>query len=193
MSKTPEELQKAFGFLRKDELDALRDLVLSLPADPIIVNIGAGPGTSTSTFLQYRKDAKVYSVDIQLESSPFGSLVGEQTALTAMGLLDPTRYFPIHGDSKEVGRTWDKGEVDLVFVDGDHSYAGAVGDITIWWPHLKPGGYMAVHDYERDIWPDVAKAVHDTLDENNFYTKVATIDTLIIYHYEPNRHNDPHV
>jgi len=36
--------------------------------------------------------------------------------------------------------------LDLVFVDGDHSFAGALEDIQKYMPKLKPGGIMSGHD-----------------------------------------------
>eukprot|EP00929_Paragymnodinium_shiwhaense_P079773 TRINITY_DN41586_c0_g1_i1.p1 TRINITY_DN41586_c0_g1~~TRINITY_DN41586_c0_g1_i1.p1 ORF type:complete len:402 (+),score=105.09 TRINITY_DN41586_c0_g1_i1:118-1323(+) len=49
--------------------------------------------------------------------------------------------------------------LDLVFVDGDHSYEGAKGDIEAWWPALRAGGIMAGHDYTL-TWPGVIEAVN---------------------------------
>ena len=52
----------------------------------------------------------------------------------------------------------------LIFIDGDHSYAGAVADIDAALPLLEPGGSLAVHDYgETCCCPDVAAAVWDTV------------------------------
>ncbi len=48
--------------------------------------------------------------------------------------------------SQEVGRSWQAGPVDLVFVDGDHSYAGCMEDWEVWHPHVRPGGAIAFHD-----------------------------------------------
>ena len=39
------------------------------------------------------------------------------------------------------------GPVDLLFVDGDHSYEGAKADLTNYGPKIKPGGLLVVHDY----------------------------------------------
>lgn len=180
MNRTPDELREAFGFLSRGELELLRELTIALPIHPIIVNIGAGAGTSTSTFLHARHDAKVYSVDIQQESSPYGSFEGEQTALREMGLLDHARYFPILGDSKLVGKRWEHGQVDFIFVDGDHSYSGCYDDIRAWMPHLKDGGLMAVHDYERDVWPEVQGAT-DTAMKELGCKQIHHVDTLIVF------------
>ena len=38
-----------------------------------------------------------------------------------------------------------RSSLDLVYVDGDHSYQGAASDIAAWWPNIRPGGVMAGH------------------------------------------------
>lgn len=151
--QTPEELRAAFGFLFPGELDELRRLALLLPPDPLVVNIGAGVGTSAATFLHARPDLTVITVDIQEGVSPYGGLGNERVALVEMGLLNERKYFPIVGDSKTIGKTFPERyphfRADLIFIDGDHTYEGCAGDILAWLPLLKPGGYLAIHDYDK--------------------------------------------
>jgi predicted O-methyltransferase YrrM len=39
------------------------------------------------------------------------------------------------------------GEIDLLFVDGDHTYEGCVHDVMKYVPSVRPGGYFILHDY----------------------------------------------
>jgi predicted O-methyltransferase YrrM len=158
------DLSLAFHFETPQELFALRVLAWSLPPNPVIVNIGAGAGTSSLAFAESRRDAKIYTVDIS-EGGPYGGMQNEVNAFAGKdGLTLPVQ---ILGDSKEIGGKW-KGkkyhgpDIDLCFVDGDHSYEGCFGDIIAWRDHVKPGGLMVFHDYDRDVWADVAKAVSDS-------------------------------
>ncbi|HET7049139.1 MAG TPA: class I SAM-dependent methyltransferase [Solirubrobacteraceae bacterium] len=48
--------------------------------------------------------------------------------------------------SQDVGRSWTGGEVDLVFIDGDHSPEGCREDWDLWHPHVRRGGAVAFHD-----------------------------------------------
>jgi predicted O-methyltransferase YrrM len=48
--------------------------------------------------------------------------------------------------SQDVGRAWEGGPVDLLFIDGDHSYEGCREDWEVWHPHVPPGGVVAFHD-----------------------------------------------
>jgi predicted O-methyltransferase YrrM len=47
--------------------------------------------------------------------------------------------------SHEVARTWSE-EVDLVFIDGDHSEAGCERDWLDWHPSVAQGGCVVFHD-----------------------------------------------
>jgi predicted O-methyltransferase YrrM len=48
--------------------------------------------------------------------------------------------------SQDVGRRWSGPEVDLVFIDGDHSPTGCREDWDVWHSHVRPGGVVAFHD-----------------------------------------------
>jgi len=37
--------------------------------------------------------------------------------------------------------------VDLVFLDADHTFKAVCADINAWWPKVKPGGFLAGHDF----------------------------------------------
>jgi predicted O-methyltransferase YrrM len=52
--------------------------------------------------------------------------------------------------SQEVAERWDGGEVDLVFIDGDHSEAGCELDWTCWSPLVRRGGCVVLHDARAD-------------------------------------------
>ena len=40
------------------------------------------------------------------------------------------------------------GSLDLVFIDGDHSYDGVRKDIAAWKSKVRPGGFLSGHDYK---------------------------------------------
>jgi predicted O-methyltransferase YrrM len=48
--------------------------------------------------------------------------------------------------SHEVASSWSGGEVDLLFIDGDHSEPGCELDWSSWERFLAPGGRVAFHD-----------------------------------------------
>jgi hypothetical protein len=65
----------------------------------------------------------------------------------------------IRGDSKITHAEHEDGTLDYVFVDGDHSYEGALADVLNFAPKLKDDGWMFVQDCKEDV----ASAVEDGL------------------------------
>jgi len=63
------------------------------------------------------------------------------------------------------------GDFDLLWIDGDHSLAGCLGDIRRWWPRLVPGGSMVLHDCY--LGCEVMDAVSVFLSEESNYEIVA--------------------
>lgn len=174
-----------------------------LPTNPRIINIGAGSGTSGLAFMESRHDIFLTTIDIQADDHPLGCLAAEKRVIDDAGYGNIAgmlkRYTQIHQDSKIVGVEFQEGnfKVDMVFVDGDHSYRGARGDIIAWLPNIKPGGIMAVHDYgKREVfkngpiedaphphpWPGVDRVVRKFLCP--FYEIILQVDTLIAFRIE---------
>jgi hypothetical protein len=212
---TSESLQAAFSYLFISEVEALKELARSLPPNPIVCNIGAGAGTSGLAFMESRPDLRLWTIDIRREDSPFGCLFAELRVISEAfpGMMLYNRYLQVEGDSKIVGEAWqvsdyiqikqeslwgyNQSQVDLVFIDGDHSYNGAKGDILSWLPNIKPGGIMAVHDYgKKEVykdgpiagaphplpWPGVDRAVRKFLCPK--YEIVKHVATLIAFRIE---------
>lgn len=50
--------------------------------------------------------------------------------------------------------------LDLVFIDGDHSYEAVQEDIEVWLPCIRPGGVIAGHDYTANF-PGVQRAAQE--------------------------------
>lgn len=50
------------------------------------------------------------------------------------------------------------GQLDFVYVDGDHRFEHVLADLRIWWPKVTPGGLLAGHDWiqpgETHRWAD---------------------------------------
>eukprot|EP00929_Paragymnodinium_shiwhaense_P062139 TRINITY_DN31019_c0_g1_i1.p1 TRINITY_DN31019_c0_g1~~TRINITY_DN31019_c0_g1_i1.p1 ORF type:complete len:472 (-),score=85.85 TRINITY_DN31019_c0_g1_i1:548-1963(-) len=48
--------------------------------------------------------------------------------------------------STSAASTYDSRSLDIVFIDGDHSYPAVAADLRAWWPRVRPGGILAGHD-----------------------------------------------
>jgi len=68
--------------------------------------------------------------------------------------------------SVEAAQMFSPQSLDLVFIDGDHSYRAVQDDIGAWLPIVKAGSVLAGHDYY-SRWPGVIRAVNELLDERH--------------------------
>ena len=66
--------------------------------------------------------------------------------------------------------------VMVIFIDGDHSYEGALKDIANYYPKVKSGGIFAGHDY---YWPGVNRAIGDFLTKD--YDKINVLQYDVWY------------
>lgn len=164
------------------EIDYLAELARSLPAEPIIVNIGAWIGVSTCTFLEARPDYLIYSVDVNECEAEFENA-------RRFG-LDATRIHRLLGDSKLFGQAWNDivnldgtrayPDPDMVFVDGDHW--NAAGDIAAWRDKIKPGGVMVFHDYQEICAPNNPGSVFEHVNEGMAgYEQIGQVERLIAF------------
>lgn len=62
--------------------------------------------------------------------------------------------------SAEAIRMWSGGGIDLLLVDGNHTYDHALYDMSMWWQFLKPGGLLLVHDFS-GRFPGVVRAARE--------------------------------
>lgn len=56
------------------------------------------------------------------------------------------RYELLQGNSLEVAKTFETEKLDFILLDADHTPEGIKSDLTAWYPALKKGGHIFVHD-----------------------------------------------
>jgi predicted O-methyltransferase YrrM len=122
--------------LHKCEAEALINCARYLPDDSLIVQIGASKGISTVAMLEARPDVFIFSIDIA--HCPW-----EEESIIKAG-LDCDRVVRVLGDSKKIHWPF---PVDMLYIDGDHTYDGVKGDCEAWLGNVKPGGLVVFHDY----------------------------------------------
>lgn len=69
-------------------------------------------------------------------------------------------------------------DLDLVFIDGDHSYEHIKQDILTWKEKVRPGGLLTGHDYSY-AFPEVMQAVNELLPGKFIVGKDAIWATII--------------
>lgn len=75
------------------------------------------------------------------------------------------RIIPMRGDSKYTMNAHDDKSLDLAFIDGDHSFEGAYGDLVTVFPKIKSGGTILAHDCIPNS--DPLRAMEKFTQENN--------------------------
>ena len=87
----------------------------------------------------------------------------DDTCSKTRGYLEPTgRWELVRETTLDAARNFRR-PIDFVFIDADHGYEGVRDDLEAWWPHVRPGGIVAGHDFDQPEWPGVRKAVEECL------------------------------
>lgn len=125
----------------------------------------AALGSELETYLMvdpWRVYGKKGSMGEHIAGCPsFSKRTWEKTYQHALAVAKPypcTRVLRM--TSLEAAATCPPASLDLVFIDGDHSYGAVKADIEAWLPTLKPMGVLAGHDYYQN-WPGVMRAVNE--------------------------------
>lgn len=143
------------GWETPGEQNLLLRLAQEVPLKGVIVEIGAEYGMSASLFC-YGAHQTIEIVSIDLFPGDLMNDHRKNLLEAGYGPLTPNRFVrseQVQGDSGKLGLTWPQtgyGEIDLLFIDGDHSYRGCKADIEAWTPHVKVGGRAAFHDVACD-------------------------------------------
>lgn len=138
------------GWFSGEDMQVLDWQVKRLSPHDCYVEIGVHKGRSLSTVRLLRYDLDLYGVDVL-----------EQPELTEYLALHPEiRFF--HADSVFASMVWNyvtqKRKINLLFIDGDHSYEGCKRDIEAWTPLTADDGIILFHDYDPSS-PGVIRAV----------------------------------
>ena len=144
------ELAIKYGMLSVGEVKLIHKCVIMLPENPVIINIGAGFGTSVIAMLEKRPDAFIFSIDKKPRSEEYENLLASK--------IDTSRCLRILSDSRRAGKNFPY-MVDLVFVDGAHHNTAVKGDIETWLPKLNADGIILFHDYHHKNVPHLTTIV----------------------------------
>lgn len=84
--------------------------------------------------------------------------------------------------STEILRSFAEESIDFVYIDGDHTYDGALADLRDAFRVVKPGGFICGDDYNLGNWwkDDVVRAVHDFLAESSVYVHLLLASQFMI-------------
>lgn len=125
----------------------LYKLALSLPHNCTVVEIGSYLGASSSFLASAakEKDGILYCVDTWKNEG-----MDEAPRDTYEEFIQNTKHYenwiiPMRGKSVEVAKDFNI-DIDMLFIDGDHSYQAVKADVDAWFPKLKNGAIVVFHD-----------------------------------------------
>ena len=151
------------------------------------VEIGAYAGASSCLMLGMR-DTNVISIDLG-EPIPKGQVLEN----VLMYKNSPNNYKYIQGNSRTIEvknlvvDTLNKfiflgfsNKIDLLFIDGDHSYNGVISDFNMYSDLVAIGGYIVFDDYNDAIYsPEVKQAVDSLLPSLVDYEIIGTLENSL--------------
>lgn len=147
-----------------------RDAVATIGRDgAVFVEVGSWKGRSAA-FLATEihnsgKDIQLHCVDTW-EGTPGDPGHMEDSDLKEGKLMDRFRenvsrvahvITEVRKSSVEAAKGYADGSLDFVFLDAGHTFADVDADIKAWLPKVRPGGWLAGHDFDWN--QDVQKAV----------------------------------
>jgi predicted O-methyltransferase YrrM len=170
---TSSQLNHGVASLRFDEAAFLFGLVRDLGVARI-VEIGRFKGGSTFVMANAMSPGSSlvsYDLHVALRFDLQGADLDRElaAALARYGLTERVRL--VVGDSRTVELP--TAGIDLLFIDGDHSYEGAASDLARWTPLVREGGHVVLHDAVDtggygNVYPGVQRAVDEFVAKGEF-------------------------
>ena len=124
-------------------------------AESVVVEIGAAFGGSTTILLvSLARQAQLWSIDPFVTHQGWKASQEECRARVSRFLRAIERerltdnWTLVAKPSYEVVKDWNRG-IDMVFIDGDHHYDAVKRDFEDWYPYVKKGGKLLIHDSRR--------------------------------------------
>lgn len=142
-----------FGF-GADSFPWLWKLLLAELSDmPILLELGVFRGKSISLWRLLRPDALVTGITpLSTDGGMWDSDYAKDIAtIHAKFALKHPHIIPVHSQSERALNSASAFQWDLIYVDGDHTYEGALADLNNYSPLVKVGGFLVIDDCACDM------------------------------------------
>jgi predicted O-methyltransferase YrrM len=133
------------------------------------LEIGVASGWTMNHFLQNLSNLQLTGIDPYVGYMD-GNIKIAQEMLDAQYLAaqdNISDFAPrgkiLRGYSQDFVNSFEDKSLDYIFIDGDHSYEGALRDCELFFPKIKSNGIFAGHDWSFD---GVRKAINEFKDKN---------------------------
>jgi predicted O-methyltransferase YrrM len=116
--------------------------------------LGVDQGLLSVMLLRAKPDLTLVGVD------NFKMFPDHRADVMAVADAYPGRFQLIEADMHDAAAHVPDGSLDFVFIDGTHTEAETMQDITDWRPKVRAGGYLMGDAYNPQWYPAVVRAVH---------------------------------
>jgi len=170
------EVSDVEGYLAPDEMRFLALIAACPRAEGKILEIGSFKGKSTIILAKSAAlagDEKIHAVDpMTAPSETDPDLRGEASSFTDFQKNIETRNVAENVEfhqtfSYELARDWNA-PIRLLWIDGDHTYAGTKLDFEGFAAHLTDGAIVAIHDVLHEFEGGIRVFMEDVLLSPNF-------------------------
>jgi len=129
-----------------------------------IIELGVRQGDSTRAWLAAAYDLNAQVISYDLVADCYLAVVAKAQEAGLSWECYASSWEFRQGDSIGAGEGWTGDQVDVVFIDTDHTLVTTTKELAVWQRRVRPGGVMVLHDYglpERDGRDGVQPAVDD--------------------------------
>jgi hypothetical protein len=158
------------------EREKIWELAKEVPFGGDILEIGALYGGTTSVLAMGAPVCNVTSVDEFSWTPPGYPATSAKLLQENLDKLGIKNVSIIEADSRNVGITWNT-PLDLLWIDGGHSYEFVYADLVNFGPHAK---VIALHDFDNPHWPDIRQAVEKFLSLNKEFSLTEVVGTVAV-------------
>ena len=164
------------GYTKESELEILRRLAASMPAEAVVVEVGSFRGRSTVAIaegLERVDRPRLIAVDTFAGDPAWDDIAEVSEARRQFDRNTEGIAFleVIQAESVRAAEGIADTSVDWVFIDALHDYRSVRDDIRAWAPKVKRGGLISGHDYGRAGVTDAVLAVFDDVEvEHSIWT-----------------------
>jgi predicted O-methyltransferase YrrM len=154
------------ALLGEEDKAILYNYAVLVPENGVIVDIGTCAGGS-SLIMALASDPSVKITTI--DPNPNDNFKRDRKE---WGLEDRVTY--LKQTSEDVATEWDGTPIDLLFIDGIHSYWGVKVDLEGLGKFVKKGGIIIAHDHK--LYPGIEDAMEEAV-KNGFIEKVEAVES----------------
>lgn len=177
--KTDEIIKKAESipsWTSLAERDEVSRLAAQVKKGGLIVEIGGLYGGMTAVLGLSNPKAEITVID-EFSWNPITERVASAEGLLAnVAEVGVANVSVIAEDSRVTGTNW-KNPIDLLWIDGGHSYEYVKADLDNFGPHAQ---VIACHDYDNPFWPSIRQAVEDFIEWNPEWQVSHNVETVVV-------------